>query len=155
MYYNPDCREHPLAKKKWSYLHFSSIFFYIFNFFFIYCHFPEVKPSPTIYWNDCFNTIREWSSGGIYIGITLSGCLSICPSVHLPVCLSDSIPSVYMILSTHVLGNGCIDFSENVNTNYLSSEDVHLEFSYWLDNFSSFYKLFSVFGISRFFNNKK
>ena len=31
------------------------------------------------------------------------------------------------------------------------SEDVHLDFSYWLDNFSSFYRFFSVFGLSSFF----
>ena len=47
---------------------------------FIYCHVPEVKLSPTIYWNDYYYTIRERSSGG-YIGITLSVCLSICLSV--------------------------------------------------------------------------
>ena len=46
-----------------------------------------------------------------------------------------SSPSVDMILSTHVLRNGCMDFSENLYTYYLPSEDVHLEFSYWLDNF--------------------
>ena len=149
MYYNPDCREHPLAKKKWSYLHFSSIFFCVFNFFFIYCHLPEVKLSPTIYWNDCIiPSMNEVQ--GVYRNhsVWTSVHLSVRPSV----CLSVWLPSVYMILSTHVLGNGCIDFSENVNTNYLSSEDVHLEFSYWLDNFSSFCTLFSVFGLNRFFN---
>ena len=49
-----------------------------------------------------------------------------------PVCL---FPVVDMILSTHVLRNGCMVFSENLYTYYLPSEDVHLEFSYWLDNF--------------------
>ena len=55
------------------------------------------------------------------------------------VSLSVWLPSVDMILSSLVLGNGCIDFSENLYTSYLSSEDVHLVFSYWLDNFSLFY----------------
>ena len=74
---------------------------------------------------------------GGYIGFTLSVCLS----VHLSLCPL----SVDMILSTHVLRDGCIDFSENVYTNYSLSEDVHLEFSYWLDKFSSFYRLFFLF----------
>ena len=54
-----------------------------------------------------------------------------CPSD----CLSVWLPSVDIILSMHYRGNRCIDFSENVYTNYLSSEDVHLEFWYWLHNF--------------------
>lgn len=70
--------------------------------------------------------------------VRLSVCLSVCPSV--------CVPSVDMNLSMHVVGNGFIDFFENVYTNYLSSEDVHQEFLYWLDHFCPFYKLFSVFG---------
>ena len=44
--------------------------------------------------------------------------------------------SVDMILSTNVLKNGCMDFSD-----YPPSEDVYLEFSYWLDNFSLFNRI--------------
>ena len=150
MYYSPDCREHPLAKKKWSYLHFSSIFstFSIsFSFIVIFLKTNFLQQ----FWNDCYYTIRERSSVG-YIEITLPVCLpsvppSICPSVHLSVWLL----SVDMILSTHVLGNGCMEFSENLNTNYMSSEDVHLEFSCWLDNFSSFCMLFFCFWTKSFF----
>ena len=71
-----------------------------------------------------------------YTGFTLSVCLSVCLSVYLPpVC-------GHMILSTHVLRNGCMDFSKNLYTNYPPSEKVHLEFTYWVDNFSSLYRLF-------------
>ena len=75
--------------------------------------------------------------GGGYIRFTLSYCLSVW------------LPSVNMILSTHVLGNGSIDFSENLYTNYLSFEDVHLEFSYSLGIFFHFKSFFSVFGLTR------
>ena len=44
-------------------------------------------------------------------------------------CLS---PSVVMILSTHPLRDGWMDFSENLYTYYSQSENVHLEFSYQL-----------------------
>ena len=53
--------------------------------------------------------LRRW--GGGYIGFCLSVCLS---------------PSVDMILSSHVLRNGCTDFSENLYTQYSLSEGVHL-----------------------------
>ena len=39
-----------------------------------------------------------------------------------PVCGHD--------LSTYVLIDGCMDFSENLYTHYTLSENVHLEFSY-------------------------
>ena len=39
-----------------------------------------------------------------------------------------SVPRYDMILSTHVLRNGCMDFSEKLYIRYLPSEDVHLEF---------------------------
>ena len=44
----------------------------------------------------------------------------------------------------HDLRNGCLamDFSENVYTHDSTSEEVHLELSYRLDNFSLFYSLF-------------
>ena len=35
-----------------------------------------------------------------------------------------------------------MDFFENLYTDYSPSEDVHLEFSYWFDNFSLFKRLF-------------
>ena len=98
-----------------------------------------------------FNTPRKWSLGGILF----SPCPSIYPSICLSVRLSLCPPSVDMILSTHILRDGCIDFSENVYTYYSLSEDVHLEFSYWLDKFSSFYRLFSVFGLGLFFFIKR
>ena len=71
--------------------------------------------------------------GGGYIRFTLSYCLSVW------------LPSVNMILSTHVLGNGSIDFSENLYTNYLSFEDVHLEFSYSLGIFFFHFKSFFLY----------
>ena len=48
-----------------------------------------------------------------------------------------------MIFSTHVLGNQCMDFSEYLYT-YYSPSGI---FSYWLNKFPSFYRLFSVFGL--------
>ena len=62
--------------------------------------------------------------------------------------LSVWFPSVDMILSMHVLRNMSIDFSEKLYIYYSTSEYVHLAFSYWLVNFSSFYRLYSVFGLS-------
>ena len=52
-------------------------------------------------------------------GILVSSCPSVCLS-----------PSVNMILSTRVLRNGCMDFSENMYTYYLPSKDMHREFSW-------------------------
>ena len=46
-----------------------------------------------------------------YIGFTLFVCS----------------PSVDMILSTHVLRNGCMDFSQNLYTYYLPSEDFRID----------------------------
>ena len=152
---SPYCRKHPLAKKKWSYLHFSHMFSLYFPFFqfiviFLKSNFLNYLLKPFLFY-------PLWAMFRVYIGITLSIRLSVCPSispsVHLSVCLSNSClwtwfcPHMFQWFITIcflVLGNGCIDFSENLNTNYLSSEDVHLEFSFWLDtcNFSSFCKLF-------------
>ena len=74
----------------------------------------------------------------------------------LSVRLSVGLPCVDLIFCTHVQENGYIDFSDNFYTYYVSSEDEHMEISYWLENFAPFYRLFfSVFGLRRFFNNKK
>ena len=64
--------------------------------------------------------------GGILVSPSLSVCLAVCQSV----CPSVCPPSVDMILSTHVLRNGCMDFSENLYTDYSTLQDVHLVFSY-------------------------
>lgn len=69
-------------------------------------------------------------------GIFLSPCAL---SVRLPV------PRLLTRLSTHAVGNRCIDCSESLWTHYSISEDVHLEFFYPLDNHSLFYKIFSFF----------
>ena len=61
--------------------------------------------------------------------VSLSVCVSVCPSVRLYACLSVSLSaclsvcrlSVYMILLTHVLW---------MFTHYSLSEGVHLKFSY-------------------------
>ena len=76
-------------------------------------------------------------------GYIVSSCLTC-----LSVCLSVWFPSVDMILSMHVLRNMSIDFSEKLYISNSTSENVHLAFSYWLVNFSSFYRLYSVFGLS-------
>ena len=55
-----------------------------------------------------------------------------------------------IILSGHVLRNQCTEFSENLYTHYSPYEDVHLVFSFWLDNFSSIYRLFSIYGLRNF-----
>ena len=63
---------------------------------------------------DFFTPTNE-VKGGILVSVCLSVCLSDCLS-----------PSVDMILSSHVLRNGCTDFSENLYTQYSPSEDVCL-----------------------------
>ena len=79
----------------------------------------------------------------VYPSVCPSVCLSICVSVILFclfVCLS---PSLDKTLSTHVLIDGCMNFSENLYIDYSASEDVHLVFSYWLgNNISSVYRFF-------------
>ena len=87
---------------------------------------------------------------GGYIGFNVSVFLSVCLSASLSVWL----PSGDMILFTHALYRKCMGayfFFENLYTNYLLSEDVHLKFSYLLDNFSPLYRFFAVFGLCRFF----
>ena len=77
---------------------------------------------------------RSWGRGIILVShCPLSGCLSACPW------------SADTILSKHALGNRCIDYSESVYTHYSLIENEHLEFSYWLDNYSSFYRFSSDF----------
>ena len=71
-----------------------------------------------------------------YIAFTLC---AVCSSA----CLS--VPRLLTRLSTHAVGNRCIDCSESLWTHYSISEDVHLEFFYRLDNHSLFYKIFSFF----------
>ena len=71
-----------------------------------------------------------------YIAFTLC---AVCSSA----CLS--VPRLLTRLSTHAVGNRCIDCSESLWTHYSISEDVHLEFFYPLDNHSLFYKIFSFF----------
>ena len=68
--------------------------------------------------------------GSILVSPCLSVCLSVRPSVSdcLSVCLSAM--SVDTILSTHILRDGCMDFSEKLYTDYSPSVNVHLEFSY-------------------------
>ena len=93
---------------RWAMWPMGLLFLYIFQFFSIYCHFPEIKLTLTIYWNHCYYTLRERSSGGVYRNHSV--WTSVHLSVLLSVCLSVWLPSVNMILSTHVLGNGSIDF---------------------------------------------
>ena len=80
----------------------------------------------------------NYDEGNVYIGFSLS-VYSL---------------SVDMILSTHVLGNGCMNFAENLNSHLLSSEDVHLLYSFWLDHFFFISKAFSCFMDIVFFQNK-
>ena len=84
--------------------------------------------------NHIFHTLHKWSFGVILV--------SLCPSVFLSICQSLS-PSVDMIFCPHMfLEMGAHNFSENLYTLYSPFEDVHLVFSYWLVNLSSFYRLF-------------
>ena len=48
-----------------------------------------------------------------------------------------------------------MDLSEILHTDYSPSEDVHLEFSYGLGNFSLYCRLFSVFGLIRLYITRK
>ena len=65
-----------------------------------------------------------------YIGFILSVCLS-------PFCRHD-----FAHACSKTMMHG---FSKNLYTHYSPSEDVHLEFSYWLDNFSSILQAFCLF----------
>ena len=50
------------------------------------------------------------------------------------------------------------NFSANLYTDYSLSEDVHLEISYWMDDFSSLsslYRFFFCFGLGLYFINRK
>ena len=66
------------------------------------------------------------------VGILVSPCLSVC---LFPVC-------------GHAVVHACFEiwvhgfFPENWYIEYSTSEHVHLELSYWLDNFSLLYRLF-------------
>ena len=62
--------------------------------------------------------------GGGYIRFTLSYCLSVW------------LPSVNMILSTHVLGNGSIDFSENL---YTSAPRIFIFIGYFFSILKAFF----------------
>ena len=95
-----------------------------------------------------FFTCGHFSVCATYVSVFISPANEVWSGIYsfhpvlLSVCLSVWLPSVDMILSTHVLGNGSIDFSENLYTNYLSFEDVHLEFSYSLIIFFHFKSFF-------------
>ena len=79
----------------------------------------------------------------------------VCLSLRISHCQSESLPSVDMILSTHEIGNGCINFLKicTLITCYLKmcTWNFHI---HWI-NFSSIYRFFSVFGLKLFFNSKK
>ena len=66
----------------------------------------------------------------------------VCLSVHLFIPLSICSPSVDMILSLHVLRDGCMDFS--------LSENVHLEFLLILDDFPPFYMGATIFSSRKY-----
>ena len=93
MYYNPDCREHPLAKTKWSYLHFYSIYF----FFTFVISFPFI----VIFLNS--NFLRLFIAGHFYY--TLQGVYrnhSVRPSICffcLFVCLCRFVSGPYICFS--------------------------------------------------------
>ena len=104
-----------------------------------------------------YYTPRQRSRGSILVSpcaayVCVSVLLSVRPSVSLSVSVCP--PSVDMILSTHVLRNRCMDFSD-LYIDYSPSADVHLEFSYWMDNFSLFYRLFLLLETWLFFYNNK
>ena len=68
------------------------------------------------------------------------------------VCLSVYLLSLNMILSMHVLKNGCMGFSDFfLKTHYSQCINVHLECSYWLYNVYKFFRLFSVYGLGHSF----
>ena len=68
------------------------------------------------------------------------------------VCLSVYLLSLNMILSMHVLKNGCMGFSDFfLKTHYSQCINVHLECSYWFDNVYKFFRLFSVYGLGHSF----
>ena len=156
-----DCVTYCMYACTWHFVKILVMYIYSTWCTFIFTYWIAEKQS-FIYSINQFNyyTPRKRSWGIILI--------SPCASVYLSVCLSVR-PSLSVCLSVPFCGhdivhacfeNWCMDFSEFdqselIWTYYSPSADVHLEFSYWMDNFSLFNRLFSVFGVLSFFYNNK
>ena len=126
-----------------------------------YCHLQCSEPVELLPFENHFfskHNISPPQGGGGYISFSLFICLSVCPSTVSvclpPVCGHDFVHACSKEMDTWNFLKFCTLITRHLYTHHSPSEDVHLEFPYGLDNFSSLNRLFTVFWTLSFFKTR-